>query len=269
MEFNLISPQTFVNVIEFNYDELNNWIVEQVEQYKGLTYTDETIKNAKEDRAKLNKFRENIDNARKDVKKRYLEPYNKFEEKVKTLLALIEEPAKAIDVQVKAYEENKKVEKRAEIETFYNAVIGDLASLLTLDKIFNSKWLNATTSIKSVQTEIEQIIAKVKFDLATIKDLKSEWELTLIDTYLNTLDIAAALREKTRLEERKTELEKQNHIPDAGKKVETPEVECVVEANNTTAKVYERKFWVKGTADQLRALGQYMKDNGIEYGGIE
>ena len=83
MEFNLISPQTFVNVIEFNYDELNNWIVEQVEQYKGLTYTDETIKNAKEDRAKLNKFRENIDNARKDVKKRYLEPYNKFEEKVK------------------------------------------------------------------------------------------------------------------------------------------------------------------------------------------
>lgn len=37
----------------------------------------------------------------------------------------------------------------------------------------------------------------------------------------------------------------------------------------TTVKVYTRKFWVKGTADQLRALGQYMKDNGIEYGGIE
>lgn len=266
MEFNLISPQTFVNVIEFNYDELNNWIVEQVEQYKGLTYTDETIKNAKEDRAKLNKFRENIDNARKDVKKRYLEPYNKFEEKVKTLLALIEEPAKAIDVQVKAYEENKKVEKRAEIEAFYNAVIGDLASLLTLDKIFNSKWLNATTSIKSVQTEIEQIIAKVKFDLATIKDLKSEWELTLIDTYLNTLDIAVALREKTRLEERKKAIMEEGSIEQT---MPIPVFEEPKQEEPTTVKVYTRKFWVKGTADQLRALGQYMKENGIEYGGIE
>jgi len=266
MEFNLISPQTFVNVIEFNYDELNNWIVEQVEQYKGLTYTDETIKNAKEDRAKLNKFKENIDNARKDVKKRYLEPYNKFEEKVKTLLALIEEPAKAIDVQVKAYEENKKVEKRAEIEAFYNAVIGDLASLLTLDKIFNSKWLNATTSIKSVQTEIEQIIAKVKFDLATIKDLKSEWELTLIDTYLNTLDVAAALREKTRLEERKKAIMEEGSIEQT---MPIPVFEEPKQEEPTTVKVYTRKFWVKGTADQLRALGQYMKENGIEYGGIE
>lgn len=266
MEFNLISPQTFVNVIEFNYDELNNWIVEQVEQYKGLTYTDETIKNAKEDRAKLNKFRENIDNARKDVKKRYLEPYNNFEEKVKTLLALIEEPAKAIDVQVKAYEENKKVEKRAEIEAFYNAVIGDLASLLTLDKIFNSKWLNATTSIKSVQTEIEQIIAKVKFDLATIKDLKSEWELTLIDTYLNTLDVAAALREKTRLEERKKAIMEEGSIEQT---MPIPVFEEPKQEEPTTVKVYTRKFWVKGTADQLRALGQYMKENGIEYGGIE
>lgn len=266
MEFNLISPQTFVNVIEFNYDELNNWIVEQVEQYKGLTYTDETIKNAKEDRAKLNKFRENIDNARKDVKKRYLEPYNKFEEKVKTLLALIEEPAKAIDVQVKAYEENKKVEKRAEIEAFYNAVIGDLASLLTLDKIFNSKWLNATTSIKSVQTEIEQIIAKVKFDLATIKDLKSEWELTLIDTYLNTLDVAAALREKTKLEERKKAIMEEGSIEQT---MPIPVFEEPKQEEPTTVKVYTRKFWVKGTADQLRALGQYMKENGIEYGGIE
>ena len=115
IEFKIVSPQNFVKIIEFNYEELKNWITEQVEQYKGLAYTDETIKNAKEDRAKLNKFKESIDNARKDVKKRYLEPYNQFEDKVKTLLALIEEPTKAIDQQVKAYEEQKKAEKRVEI----------------------------------------------------------------------------------------------------------------------------------------------------------
>ncbi len=263
MEFKLINPQTFVQVIEFNYDDLENWITEQVEKYKDLTYTDETIKNAKEDRAALNKFKERIDEARKDVKRRYLEPYNAFEEKVKKLLALIEEPAGAIDKQVKAYEENKKAEKKKQLEDYFTAMLGELNTLLTFEKVFNPKWLNATTNIKNAQIEIEQIVNKVKFDLQTIKDLKSEWELTLIDTYLSTLDIAAALREKTRLEEQKKKI---SQVVETNK---TIEAEPLQEEKTESDKIYTRKFWVKGTADQLRSLGQYMKNNGIEYGGIE
>lgn len=277
MEFKLINPDTFVKVIEFNYDDLQKWITEQVEKYQNLSYTDETIKDAKEDRAALNKFRERIDAARKDVKKRYLEPYNNFEEKVKKLLALIEEPAAEIDTQVKEYEERKKSEKEEQIKEYFNAVVGDLSKLLSYDKIFDKKWLNATTNIKSVQTQIDQIIEKVKFDLQTIKDLKSEWELTLIDTYLQTLDIAAALREKTRLEER------QKAIMEEGSVEQTMSIEQVANVSKQVndqvsdqvsdqvepVKIYTRKFWVKGSADQLRTLGQYMKERGIEYGGIE
>ena len=277
MEFKLINPDTFVKVIEFNYDDLQKWITEQVEKYQNLSYTDETIKVAKEDRAALNKFRERIDAARKDVKKRYLEPYNNLEEKVKKLLALIEEPAAAIDTQVKEYEERKKSEKEEQIKEYFNAVVGDLSKLLSYDKIFDKKWLNATTNIKSVQTQIDQIIEKVKFDLQTIKDLKSEWELTLIDTYLQTLDIAAALREKTRLEER------QKAIMEGGSVEQTMSIEQVANVSKQVndqvsdqvsdqvepVKIYTRKFWVKGSADQLRTLGQYMKERGIEYGGIE
>ena len=47
MEFKLINPDTFVKVIEFNYDDLQKWITEQVEKYQNLSYTDETIKDAK------------------------------------------------------------------------------------------------------------------------------------------------------------------------------------------------------------------------------
>lgn len=272
MEFQLITPKEFVSVIEFNYDDLHKWITDQVEKYQNLTYTDETIKSAKEDRAALNKFKERIDAARKDVKKRYLEPYNVFEQKVKTLIELIDEPAKAIDTQVKTYEEKKKAEKEEQIREYFNAAIGDLSKYLSLDMIFDKKWLNATTTIKNVQTQIDQIIEKVKFDLKTIKELKSEWELTLIDTYLKTLDVAAALSEKTRLEQRKKELEE---APELSESVQVSDQVAdqvsvqVPEESSVTEKIYTRKFWVKGTADQLRALGQYMKDNNIEYGGIE
>ena len=269
MEFKLTSPQNFVQVIEFNYDDLKLWIQKQVKKYQNLVYTDDIIKTAKEDRAALNKFRESIDAARKDVKKRYLKPYNAFEDKVKSLLALIDEPAKAIDSQVKSYETKKKEEKKTEIETYFNAAAGDLISLLTLEKIFDDKWLNATMSIKNVQSEIDKIIEKVKFDLATIKNLKSEWELTLIDTYLNTLDVAAALNEKNRLEERKAAIENQKNETEKPVEATPAEEQKEVVEIATTEKIYERKFWVKGTKAQLIKLGDYMKANGIEYGGIE
>ena len=50
-----------------------------------------------------------------------------------------------------------------------------------------------------------------------------------------------------------------NQVVEDNKKVETQE----------PVKIYTRKFWVKGTAEQLKTLGQYMKEHGIEYGGIE
>ena len=295
MEFQLISPQTFIEAIKFNYDDLHNWITQQTEKYQNLVYTDDTIKDAKEDRAKLNRFRDNLDNARKYVKKQYLEPYNAFESDVKKLLAIIDEPLNAIDKQVKTYEENKKAEKKVQIEEYFNNYIGDLKQFLTLDKIFNQKWLNASVSIKSVKEEINTILLKTNEDFKTIKDLKSEWEVNLIDKYFATLDIGAVLREQKRLETQKQAIEElkakeeaakatckenltvQNQTAQVDDMVETCNskgVERVVDINETAktqepVKIYTRKFYVRGTKEQLIALGQYLKDNNIEYGGIE
>lgn len=269
MEFKLINPKSesgFIQAVEFNFEELKNELSANLEKYNNIVYTDESIPDAKKDRANLNKFKDVIETERKRIKNLCMKPYNDFEVKVKELTGLIDKPIQAIDTRVKSYEQQKKDAKKVEIETFFSANIGDLISLLPFEKVFSEKWLNATVSLKSVQEEIKQIIEKVNLDLKTIKDLNSEWELTLIDTYLQTLDISAALREKTRLEERKKSLEENNHIVEANKKVEegTPTSFGV-----DMAKIYERKFWVKGTEDQLRALSRYMKDNGIEYGGIE
>jgi len=272
MEFKLINPKSesgFIQAVEFNFDELQTELKTSLEKFQNIVYTDETIPEAEKDRAGLNKFKDIIETERKRIKNLCLKPYNDFEAKVKILTGLIDEPILAIDTQVKTYEQKKKDAKKEEIEKFFNDNIGELAELLPLEKIFNEKWLNASVSIKSVFDEITQIIDKVKFDLKTIKDLKSEWELTLIDTYLNTLDIASALAEKTRLEERKKQLEEQDKIQQAEvENVEAVSREPEVLEVQEEVKLYERKFWVKGTADQLRALGQYMKANGIQYGGI-
>ena len=281
MEFKLINPESengFIQAIEFNFDELKTELSTRLEKYNNLTYTEETVKNAKEDRAGLNKFKEAIETRRKEIKALCMKPYNDFEAKVKELTSLIDKPILAIDTQIKNFDNQRMEAKRVDITDFYNSAIGDLVEILPLDKIFNTKWLNSTYKMTNIEKEIVETIGKVKGNLNVIDDLKLDPDLALQvkDKYLTTLDFGLAMAEKTRLENLKTAINKRETIQDEQIRQEevkpvlideqTPEIEQNV--TPITEKIYYKEFFVRGTKAQLIALGEYLKANNIEYGGI-
>ena len=281
MEFKLINPESengFIQAIEFNFDELKTELSTRLEKYNNLTYTEETVKNAKEDRAGLNKFKEAIETRRKEIKALCMKPYNDFEVKVKELTSLIDKPILAIDTQIKNFDNQRMEAKRVDITDFYNSAIGDLVEILPLDKIFNTKWLNSTYKMTNIEKEIVETIGKVKGNLNVIDDLKLDPDLALQvkDKYLTTLDFGLAMAEKTRLENLKTAINKRETIQD--EQIHQEEVKPVlideqtpeIEQNVTpiTEKIYYKEFFVRGTKAQLIALGEYLKANNIEYGGI-
>lgn len=281
MEFKLINPESengFIQAIEFNFEELKTELSTRLEKYNNLTYTEETVKNAKEDRAGLNKFKEVIETRRKEIKALCMKPYNDFEAKVKELTGLIDKPILAIDTQIKNFDNQRMEAKRADITDFFNSSIGDLVEILPLDKIFNPKWLNATYKMSNIEKEIVETIGKVNGNLNIIADLKlaPDLELQVKDKYLTTLDFGLAMAEKTRLENLKTAFNKRENIQD--EQIHQEEVKPVLIDEETTAnienvtpiaeKIYYKEFYVKGTKTQLIALGEYLKANNIEYGGI-
>ncbi len=280
MEFKLINPQDengFIQKIEFNFEELKTELEIRLEKYKNLTYTKETLEEAKGDRAGLNKLKEAIESRRKEIKKLFLKPYDNFEAEVKELISLINEPIKQIDTQLQVFEDNRTTAKNADIIDFYNSVIGDLAPLLPLDKFFNPKWLNATYKIANIKKEIIEIIDKIKADLAIIADLKldPELELQVKDKYLQTLDFGAAMAEKTRLENLRKALKKAEEVQEElqleFQEKKSKPAEIFYRENKKekqTPALNYIKFWAKGTKKQLIALRNFMKNNNIEYGGL-
>ena len=96
------SLETLPKTIDFNFEELKGQLAESLALYTGLVVTEDGIKGAKEDRAKLNKLREALENKRKEVKRECMAPYTDFEAKVKELVGLIDQPIAAIDAQLKA-----------------------------------------------------------------------------------------------------------------------------------------------------------------------
>ena len=75
MELKIYSPQDtgFIQKIDWNYDELKKEIAAAIESYANSVYTDDMIKKAKEDRAKLNKVSDALKKERTRIRKKLSE----------------------------------------------------------------------------------------------------------------------------------------------------------------------------------------------------
>lgn len=285
MELEISNPKSeneFLQTIEFNFMELQVAIKQTLEKYKGITYTEDSIKTAKEDRAGLNKFNEALETKRKEVKKLCLKPYEAFDFKVKQLTAMVAKPIAEIDSQIKAFEEKKKEEKRAILLEFFDDGIGDLKELVAFERIFDNRWLNATFTTQNAFIEIDKAVHGIRKDLETIELLKSEYETELKTIYFRSLNLGEALKEneirkqeKALVEEREkrikeaSQLQKQNSVQQqplqshAVKEVQAPQSAPQVNEDGET--LWTVSFTVTGTKQQFQQLKEFFTTNKIEY----
>ena len=199
MELKIFNPQEggFVKEIEWNNEELKAKIAEKVKDYEGLVYVGEAhIKEAKADRANLNKLRNAIEDERKRIKKLCLEPYNRFEAQVKEVVALLDRPIAMIGEQIDAAEEAKKAAKKAEIEELFKTI--GFQDFVTLEAIWDPKWLNATVTMTKIEEAMRTRMYQIGTDVLTISELQ-DYKFEAMEVYKETLDIGAAIREGKRL----------------------------------------------------------------------
>lgn len=207
MELKIISPGAdgFIKAIEFNYEEIKTEMANKVADYKAMVYSDDQIKDAKKDRAELNKLVKAMEDKRKEIKKLCLEPYNKFENQMKDLVAIVNEPIGIIDNQIKAYEDEQRQKKVAEIRDYY----AGKGCEIELDRFYDKKWENASVTMTAVKTAIDSKVEEIEADLK-ILEAETEYSFEAIDAYKKTLDIRYAMSEIQRLKDlakRKAEFE--------------------------------------------------------------
>jgi hypothetical protein len=278
----------FLKAIEFNFEELKKSLSEHLTKYQNIIYTDDSIADAKADRAELNKLATTIENQRKIIKQKCLEPYEVFEAKTKELVLLIEEPKNEIDRQVKNYEEELKKQKLASIEKYWEEKAESISALIRLEMVFDPKWMNASTTKKQYETQIDDIIQKAESEIESIKNLKSGFEHDLLNLYSKTMNLASVLQEKTRFEEataRAHELKKEREEaakraieakissrPNSAAEVEhEPDAHSVLKQESVFEEEKEYSYVLKITAtkSKLYSLKNYMSGMSIRFEKVE
>ena len=136
-----------------NFNELKETLIKYADRYRNLVVTEEGIAQAKLDRATLNKRKKAINDTRLAIVR---EATKEFELQCKELCEIIDEASKSIDTQIKSFEEIEKEEKRKEIIKLFNSK--PHSPSLTLEKIFNDKWLLKTYKLETVSEDMDREI---------------------------------------------------------------------------------------------------------------
>ena len=229
--------------ISFNYEELKGEIMAKAAEYSAAVYTEENIGFAKADRAKLNKLKTALNDERLKREREFMQPFMEFKAQVADLISIIDEPIKAIDTQVKAFEENQRLEKKGDcVEIFASLPHPEWLDYMQIE---NPKWYNKTTTLAAVKDEMEGAIQKVKSECEMIQNYCPNPDAALA-LYRQNLNLKAAM--------------------ELGKAITLQQKPIPLAADSETL---EEASWVSFrallTPTQAKALAAFMKTNKIKF----
>ena len=292
MEFEMKVQATQAQPIVFNYEELKEALTTALADYKGRIYTEDTVGEAKKDKAKLNNLKKALSDERISRKKDFMKPFETFEAQVKDLCDMIDEATSGIDSQLDTYEQKRIAEKTEHIESMFAEIMSNYdLPFITFRQIFNEKWLNKTVTDKAITKEITEICEKAISDLEIIKRMP-EYSFEAEQVYKQTLNLNNALSEGERMAKiaeakRQAEIEAQKRAEEARLRAEEEAYRKAKEAEALMSKAtevnlapaiaeptpveptYEVAFKVRVTKQQAKELADFCTAHGIELQKIE
>lgn len=279
-ELELVVTKNVVGVLETNITQLENYVNQKLAEYNPNQYKGDAD-SAKKDRAELNNAKKTLSQARINLMKELMKPYSDFETRCKNLEKKIDSASGQLDVIVKEKENEEKQKKKDFVIEIWKSKNFDLVSV---EKIFNQKWLNKTAKEKDISDEMDSIIKKIYSELKIIE--RYEDSETLKAHYLLNLDLNETLAYGEELKETRRLAEEEAKNRDErehNEKLEEQKKEVVEEALNIVRQeslsdlanqvlevdsiltVKEYVFSIKATDEQLLRLKSACNDLCIEY----
>ena len=250
-------------VIELNFNEIEKALDAKLAEFKGAVFTEESKPIAKAELANLRKLKKEFEDVRKGVKREWMKPYEDFEAKMKRLTEKIDEPISLIDSQLNDFERKRKKERREKIQQIYQETVGDMEEYCDLERIYDPKWENATTTVKSIKESITQSVENARTAVSTIFGMQSDAVEKALEIYKNSQDMAKAISyinnyEQQRAEIMRREKERRRQEEERRRKAEEERIrESERAAVEREAKIREQAVKEAEAAQQEKAAAPF------------
>lgn len=255
--------------------QLRDHVAETLERYTPENYSEENVEQAKADRAILNKAAKELNDRRIQLERDWNAPLQEFKSIIGDTVKMISDGSAKIDAVVKGVESKAKAEKRAAIEELWER---KGITLLPLSKLWDDRWLNKTKRLPAIEKEIGEKLLKIEAELDTLAAVDTEDGEVLRAYYLDCLDLQRTLaysatlkNNRQRLQEeqarRQAEAEAQatraTYVAPTAEPAPAPAPTTYEAPEAVIPEALERTMVVRGTREQLVALADFMKSEGI------
>ena len=250
---------------------IGTYIDEKIKDIDILDCTEENKQEVKQRRTEINNILKELDDRRKFIKNKILEPYemfnDKYEQECKTKLITASEILK---IKIDSIEDQQKIAKRMELYDFAMEYIAanDIQDFVTFDDIGLNITLSA--SMKSLKEEIIAFCEKVKQDIALInmEEYRDEILYEYKKNHGNFVQCKTMVLERHReLEElakkKAEELEKKEEQQKVVEKVE--EVLVAPKEIIEDDEIITVTFTINDTKENIVKVREFMKKEGIKY----
>ena len=183
-----------------NVDEMVK-LIPAIEAKKGVVVDEKNYKDfvkAKTGMVPLYRsYAKKLETERKAVKKAYIEPYQEFEAKVNKVVKALNDTASVVaenvDVFVQKQKEALRKERQAAIDQLKEVLISrKMISKKYADQfVFDEKWLNASTSKKKFEEQVE-----AQFNALMEKEKNDKLNLEMIEKTITNACLIANVDEK-------------------------------------------------------------------------
>lgn len=257
--------------IENNVDTFVEETTNALKKYNYVV-TEENQKDVKEDMATLNKLTKAIKDRRIGFEKELLASWEPSKKKLMDLEKEALNYRAELDNGVTVFEDNRKNEKKTEIEEYYNT---KEFTFFPLERLFDERWLNVTCSDKKWKEELDAKIDKINKDIEFVDLMQGddEYRILVKSYYLETMDIGEAKSKADIQEARRKEFEASKRVEVVQPIIETvdhaQEMKEAVnqELEKDTTRIITLQFKVDD--EKARKLTTFLKENDIPFKKVE
>lgn len=292
-QLELVVSEKTIGSLVTNAKAIKTLVEGQIQKYDISNYSSDDIAKCKQDKALLNKAAKALNDKRIALEKEWNTPFDEFKTTVKETVDLIKSAATKIDSIIKQDDERAKEEKMAEIRKIAEKV-GLPEVNVKLEKVMNPKWLNKSTSLKSIEKELAEKVETINESVATLLTYTDVASAALA-RYHEDLDLNAAIKfanelQKQKIEQRAAEIvESKQETPEVNEPVqeqahaqveesnssETTSEEDAIDAFNDALgmppvvrqepEVFDRGYVITATRYQFVDIEKYLDSLGVNY----
>lgn len=250
-----------------NFEEVKASLQQILASYDQVLYTPDQLRQAKQDKATLNKLKRAIAVRRKEIKDICLEPYYNVEAQLKELLQMIDIPLEKISEFTAEMTQVQRDTKSATVKLFFDqeaTILGAAADrVFSSVWFYNKKWENKSTPEWVWQNEIRQKIENVAHVFRELTEKAGNNAPAVIAKFIETGRKDQALELLNTISSLGEDIDVGGQKPTDA--VSTRLLEVSSQCEEPPQQTSEMIIKITGTSAQNQAVLHYLKELGVKF----